>query len=88
MIWGYLYAHLGHLHLWVPPPFGLVALGQGTLLATAAVFLAVVSSPRAASAQSNVNIYMGQVWGHRSAVACLERWADVVEEQKWAWIRL
>lgn len=31
-----------------------------TLLATAAVFLAVVSSPRAASAQSNVNIYMGQ----------------------------
>jgi len=57
------------------------------LLATAAVFLAVVSSPRAASAQSNVNIYMGQVWGHRSAVACLERWAGVVEEQKWAWMK-
>ena len=33
---------------------------RGTLLATAAVFLAVVSYPRAASAESNVNIYMGQ----------------------------
>ena len=33
---------------------------RGTLLAAAAVFMAVVSSPRAASA-ADVNIYMGQV---------------------------
>lgn len=45
-----------------------------TLLATAAVFLAVVSYPRAASAESNVNIYMGQgcFWHVQHEVVKLE----------------
>lgn len=66
--------------------FWYLLVSGGTLLATAAVFLAVVSYPRVASAESNVNIYMGQAWNALAIIFSTGRFTRVEKHgvmRKW-----